>query len=95
MFSNRPSLIVENQYLLMIIHNDVIIKYSFRLNHANIVLSCSFWFSITPLVQLVERRSPKPNVEGSSPSRRVNENYVKKIFTEPLEKYLLTHIMFV
>lgn len=26
---------------------------------------------ITPLVQLVERRFPKPNVEGSSPSGRV------------------------
>ena len=25
---------------------------------------------IASLVQLVERRSPKPNVEGSSPSRR-------------------------
>ena len=25
----------------------------------------------TPLVQLVERRFPKPNAEGSSPSRRV------------------------
>ena len=25
----------------------------------------------TPLVQLAERRFPKPNVEGSSPSRRV------------------------
>lgn len=27
--------------------------------------------SIASLVQLVERRSPKPNVEGSSPSGRV------------------------
>ena len=31
-----------------------------------------FFFNLASLVQLVERRSPKSGVEGSSPSGRVN-----------------------
>ena len=33
-------------------------------------------YHIASLVQLVERRSPKPDVEGSSPSGRVKINVV-------------------
>ena len=53
-----------------------------------------YFFNITPLVQLVERRFPKPNAEGSSPSRRVYKiGTLKNILIEPLEKELLTNIM--
>ena len=33
----------------------------------------------TSLVQLVERRFPKPNAVGSSPTGRVSEHFVYKI----------------
>lgn len=52
------------------------------------------FFSVTPLVQLVEHGFPKPNVEGSNPSRRVYEiGALKNILIEPLEKALLINIM--
>jgi hypothetical protein len=43
---------------------------------------------IASLVQLVERRSPKPNVEGSSPSRRDS----KKKFIEKKIKLMYNKI---
>lgn len=39
--------------------------------------SITFVRLLTSLVQMVERRFPKPNVEGSSPSRRVP--YINKL----------------
>jgi hypothetical protein len=46
------------------------------------------------LVQLVERWSPKPNVEGSSPSGRVYLNSKSRIFLEIVLYYLYIFILF-
>ena len=53
-------------------NNIIVLKILlFKKNLYNINIYIS---TLTSLVQLVEHRSPKPGVEGSSPSGRVIEN---------------------
>ena len=49
--------------------NKQLIRHKDAYNHLN-----------ASLVQLVERRSPKPDVGGSSPPRRVYQHYVNHFF---------------